>query len=85
MQVRIVGFSDKYDGYKLLGYVEVDNISEVFKTLDYMRKNEIPITINTNDVIDSDGEEYYIDSLSMIFPSVNGEICSCITIYVKDV
>lgn len=85
LQIRIVGFSERYDGYKLLGYTEVENISEVFKTLDYMRKNEISIIINTNDVIDSDGEEYYIDSLAMIFPSVSGEIGSCITVYVEDV
>lgn len=85
MQIRIVGFSEKYEGYKLLGCTEIENISEVFKTLDYMRENEIPIIINTNDVIDSDGEEYYIDSLTMVFPSVSGEICSCIIVYVEDV
>lgn len=56
MHIRIVGFSDRYDDYKLLGYTEVENVSEVFKTLDYMRKNEIPLIINTNDVIDTDGE-----------------------------
>lgn len=70
MHIRIVGFSDRYDDYKLLGYTEVENISEVFKTLDYMRKNEIPLIINTNDVIDTDGEEYYIDSITMVFPKV---------------
>ena len=77
MHIRIVGFSDRYDDYKLLG--------EVFKTLDYMRKNEIPLIINTNDVIDTDGEEYYIDSITMVFPKVSGEIGSCITVYVEDV
>lgn len=84
MNIRIVGFSEKYEGYKLLGYTNIENISEVFKTLDYMRENEIPITINTNDVIDTDGEEYYIDSITMIFPSISGEIGSCITVYVQE-
>ena len=85
MHIRIVGFSDRYDDYKLLGYTEVENISEVFKTLDYMRKNEIPLIINTNDVIDTDGEEYYIDSITMVLPKVSGEIGSCITVYMEDV
>nr|DAD94427.1 MAG TPA: hypothetical protein [Siphoviridae sp. cttFh17] len=85
LQIRIVGFSDRYDDYKLLGYTEVENISEVFKTLDYMRKNEIPLIINTNDIIDTDGEEYYINSITMVFPKVSGEIGSCITVYVEDV
>lgn len=85
LQIRVVGFSDRYDNYKLLGYTEVENISEVFKTLDYMRKNEIPLIINTNDIVDTDGEEYYIDSITMVFPKVSGEIGSCITVYVEDV
>ncbi len=85
MYIRIVGFSDRYDDYKLLEYTEVENVSEVFKTLDYMRKNEVPLIINTNDVIDTDGEKYYIDSITMVFPKVGGEIRSCITVYVEDV
>lgn len=85
MYIRIVGFSDRYDDYKLLGYTEVENVSEVFKTLDYMRKNEVPLIINTNDVIDTDGEKYYIDSITMVFPKVGGEIRSCIIVYVEDV
>ena len=85
MQIRIVGFSDRYDDYKLLGYAEVENISEVFKTLDYMIKNEIPLIINTSDIIDTDGEEYYIDSITMVFQKVGGEIGNCITVYVEDV
>ena len=85
MHIRIVGFSDRYDDYKLLGYTEVENVSEVFKTLDYMRKNEVPLIINTNDVIDTDGEKYYIDSITMVFPKGGGEIRGCITVYVEDV
>ena len=50
-----------------------------------MRKNEIPLIINTNDIIDTDGEEYYIDSITMVFPKVGGEIGNCITVYVEDV
>ena len=37
MQVRIIAFSDNYDGYKLKGYDEIDNISELIKSL-YERK-----------------------------------------------
>ena len=84
MQVRIVAFSDKYEGYKLKGYAEIENISEVFKILYYMQENEIPLIINTNDVVDTDGEEYYIDSIGMVFPKVGGEIREYVVVYVEE-
>ena len=84
MQVRIVAFSDKYEGYKLKGYAEIENISEVFKALYYMKENEIPLMINTDDVVDSDGEEYYINSIGMVFPKVGGEIGEYIVVYVEE-
>ena len=84
MQVRIVAFSDKYEGYKLKGYTEIENISEVFKTLYYMKENEIPLMINIDDVVDSDGEEYCIDSIGMVFPKVGGEIREYVVVYVEE-
>lgn len=85
MQVRIISFSDNYEGYKLKGYTDIDNISELIKTLDYMRENEIPITINTEDIVDTDGEDYYIRSFSVVFPKVGGKIIPHIVIYVEEV
>ena len=85
MQVRIISFSDNYEGYRLKGYADIDNISELIKTLDYMRENEIPITINTEDIVDTDGEDYYIRSVSVVFPKVGGEIVPHIVIYVEEV
>ena len=84
MQVRIVAFSEKYEGYKLKGYIKIENISEVFKTLHYMKENEIPMVINTNDVVDTDGEEYYINSIGMVFPKVGGEIREYVVVYVEE-
>lgn len=63
MQIRIISFSDNYEGYKLKGYADIDNISELIKTLNYMKENDIPITINTEDIVDTDGEDYYIKVL----------------------
>lgn len=85
MQVRIISFSDNYEGYRLKGYADVENISELIKTLDYMRENEIPITINTEDIVDTDGEDYHIRSFSVVFPKVGGEIIPHIVIYVEEV
>lgn len=85
MQVRIISFSDNYEGYRLKGYADIDNISELIKTLDYMRENEIPITINTEDIVDTDGEDYYIRSIGVVFPKVGGEIIPHIVIYVEEV
>lgn len=85
MQVRIISFSDNYEGYKLKGYADVENISELIKTLDYMRENEILITINTEDIVDTDGEDYYIRSIGVVFPKAGGEIIPHIVIYVEEV
>lgn len=85
MQVRIISFSDNYEGYRLKGYADVENISELIKTLDYMKENDIPITINTEDIIDTDGEDYCITSFSVVFPKVGGEIIPHIVIYVEEV
>lgn len=85
MQVRIISFSDNYEGYRLKGYADVENISELIKTLDYMKENDIPITINTEDIVDTDGEDYCITSFSVVFPKVGGEIIPHIVIYVEEV
>ena len=61
MQIRIISFSDNYEVYKLKGYADIDNISKLIKTLNYMKENDIPITINTEDIVDTDGEDYYIN------------------------
>ena len=61
-------------GINLKGYVDIDNISELIKTLNYMKENDIPITINTEDIVDTEGEDYYINSFSVVFPKVGGEI-----------
>lgn len=85
MQIRIVAFSDDYEGYKLKGYDNVDNISEVLKTLNYMKENELPLSINADNVVDTECDEYYIDSISMVFPMVGGEIRTHIVVYVEEV
>ena len=85
MQIRIISFSDSYEGYKLKGYADIDNISELIKTLNYMKENDIPITINTEDIVDTDGEDYYINGFSVVFPKVGGEIIPHIVIYVEEV
>lgn len=85
MQVRIISFGDNYEGYKLKGYADIDNISELIKTLDYMKENDIPITINTEDIVDTDGEDYYIRSIGVVFPKAGGEIIPHIVIYVEEV
>lgn len=60
-------------------------VSELIKTLNYMKENDIPITINTEDIVDTDGEDYYINSFSVVFPKVGGEIIPHIVIYVEEV
>lgn len=39
MHVRIIAFSNNYEGYKLKGYDKIDNISELIKAFHYMKEN----------------------------------------------
>lgn len=84
MQVRIIAFGDNYNGYKLKGYDNIANISELIKSLHYMQENEIPIEINTRDSADTDGEEYFIRDITIVFPNVGGEIGSYVAVYVEE-
>lgn len=84
MQVRIIAFSDNYDGYKLKGYAEIYNISELIKAFHYMKENEIPLEINTEDISDTDGEEYSIQDVRIVFPKCGGEINPYVAVYVEE-
>lgn len=85
MQVRIVAFSENYKGYKLKGYTNIENISELIKTLHYMKENDMPLTINTEDIADTDGEEYFIRDISIVFPKVGGDINGHIVVYIEEI
>lgn len=84
MHVRIISFSNNYDGYKLKGYAEIYNISELIKSLQYMKENEIPLEINTEDIADTDGEEYFVRDISIVFPKCGGDINPYIAVYVEE-
>lgn len=84
MRVRIIAFSDNYDGYKLKGYDEIDNISELIKAFHYMKENEIPLEINTEDIVDTDGEEYNIQDVRIVFPKCGGDINTYVAVYVEE-
>lgn len=84
MQVRIIAFGDNDNGYKLKGYDNINNISELIKSLHYMQENEIPIEINTRNAADTDGEEYFIRDITIVFPNVSGEIGSYVAVYVEE-
>jgi hypothetical protein len=84
MHVRIIAFSDNYDGYKLKGYDEIDNISELIKSLHYMKENEISLEINTENIADTDGEEYLVRDISIVFPKCGGDINTYVAVYVEE-
>lgn len=84
MHVRIIAFSHNYDGYKLKGYDEIDNISELIKAFHYMKENEISLEINTENIADTDGEEYLIRDISIVFPKCGGDINAYVAVYVEE-
>lgn len=85
MHVRIIAFSENYEGYKLKGYADIENVSELIKSLHYMQENEIPLTINIEDIVDTEGKEYFIHDISIVFPKVGGDIGAYVAVYVEEV
>lgn len=77
MVIRINKWDDEKHKNILLSRYELKNsdISETFKILDYMKKNEILLKIfNEDATVDSDKyEEYVIEEVSMMFDTNNEE------------
>lgn len=81
MTVRIIDIDEKR--YKLLSSTSDESYSELLKSLYFMKNNNIPIEVSTEDVADTDGEGYYIDSISFVAPQIGGEIEPYIAVYVS--
>ena len=54
------------------------------RILHYMKENEIPLEINTEDIADTDGEEYFVRDISVVFPKCGGDINPYIAVYVEE-
>lgn len=59
--------------YKLIGYMNVKDYDTAMKTLHYMKKHEIPIEVNTENCVETDGEIHFIndefESITFIVPN----------------
>ena len=49
-----------------------------------MKENEISLEINTEDIADTDGEEYFIRDISIVFPKCGGNINAYVAVYVEE-
>ena len=83
MRVRVSRYDEENDKYFLVSYTEFSDYSEVFKMLYYIKENNIPLEINTADVVDCPGEEHYIKDISFVMPDCGGMIQSYIAVYLN--
>lgn len=81
IDARIINIEE--EKYRLVGIIKDYAYSELIKTLQFIKDNEIPVEVNINDIADTDGEEYYIDSICLVSPNVGGEIQPYIAVYVR--
>lgn len=70
MRVRI--YVDDKNGKSsiLLSSFVTDNTEDLMRALEYSKTNEIPISLNCNDIADNELEEYQIEDISLTFPKV---------------
>lgn len=81
MRVRAIRYDEENDKYFLVSCAEFSDYSEVFKMLHYMKENNIPLEINTADVVDCPDEECYIEDISFVMPDCGGIIQPYIAVY----
>ena len=93
MQVRIIKINrdNKKENRKLISYFEIDEktrMNEFIKSLCEIKKIQeknpdlIGLELNTEDVVDTFGEWYDIDSITLNIPKPFGEILPYIAVYV---
>lgn len=87
MMLRIRRYNEEEDKYKILScvYLKDSDISEMFKILEFMRKENISLFINNEGKGDSTTcEECFIDYVNLEFPSISSteddKTCECITV-----
>lgn len=86
MQIRFITKKDNDNDtrdYKLLGYYNSNNFSEDMKLFNYMMNSEIPMQINTKNIADTDGDEYFIQYVTFASPAIHCEINPYIEVYVE--
>ena len=93
MQVRIIKINtdNEKENRKLISYFEIDEktrMNEFIKSLCEIKKIQeknpdlIGLELNTEDIVDTFGEWYDIDSITLNIPKPFGEILPYIAVYV---
>lgn len=87
MMLRIRRYNEEENEYKILScvYLKDSDSSEMFKILEFMRKEHISLFINNEGRGDSTTcEECLIDYVNIEFPSISlaedSKTCECITV-----
>lgn len=84
MKVRIVTENNKDENnYKLLSVIDISDYDTVMKMFTYMKENDIPLEVNTNDIVDTDGEQYFVKDVWFVVPMLGAEIMEYISVFVK--
>lgn len=83
MNIRFVTNNENKNNYELLTVISVSDCDTIIKMLVYMKEQSIPLEINTADIADTDGEEYYIEDIRFVVPTIGGEIQEYISVLVQ--
>lgn len=67
MQFRFRKYNEEKKNYDLITYTDIDDYDVMFKTLTFMKENECtyPIEVNTNSIVESLGDSYYVTNVSL--------------------
>lgn len=82
MNVRIYLTGEKPS---ILSVFSVDNTENLMRSLEYSKKNEIPITINCTEMPEEDLEEYWVEDYSLTFPKLSkSDVDPYLSVYVAE-
>ena len=95
MQIRLIKIDeDNEKNNKVVSIYELkenDKLNEIFKTLCTIKEftdkdvfNDIGIELNTEDMVDKDGDWYEIKYISFVIPKMGGQTLPYIAVYIDD-
>lgn len=75
MQFRFRKYNEETHEYKLVAYCDIKDYDVMFKTLTYMaeHKCEYPIEVNTTSIVETLGDNYSVNGVSLCVGIKQGE------------
>lgn len=76
MQFRFLEYNEETNTNKLLGYTDIEDYDAAFRMFTYMKEHKcsVCVMINTEDLVDTEGEYYRVNNICFVTEKIGGDI-----------